>query len=140
MMLNKKIGTVSSIECNFCETCNIVKTPRVYHCNICDCCISVHDHHCPWIGTCIAQRNKIPFLLYGITVLILALYSFIQNVYILAFAPIGFQFNHPFCFKLQVPSSLLLIASISISSCLMAFTWRNICYASKNQTAQEDLR
>ena len=100
MMLNKKISTISNIECNFCETCNIVKTPRVFHCNTCDCCISVHDHHCPWIGTCIAQRNKISFLLYGIMVLVLSLYSFIQNVYILAYAQIGFQFNHPYCFKL----------------------------------------
>jgi hypothetical protein len=42
------------IICKKCTTCNIVKTPRVYHCSICDCCISVHDHHCPWLGTCVA--------------------------------------------------------------------------------------
>ena len=42
------------IVCKKCITCNIVKTPRVYHCSICDCCISVHDHHCPWVGSCIA--------------------------------------------------------------------------------------
>ena len=42
------------ILCKKCPTCDIIKTPRVYHCSICDCCIGVHDHHCPWVGTCIA--------------------------------------------------------------------------------------
>ena len=50
--LNNKLG-MNEIECKICETCNILKTPRVFHCNICNCCISVHDHHCPWVGSCI---------------------------------------------------------------------------------------
>jgi DHHC palmitoyltransferase len=41
------------ILCKRCASCNIIKTPRVYHCKVCDVCVSVHDHHCPWIGACI---------------------------------------------------------------------------------------
>ena len=65
-MSSSKKTNKEEINCKKCPTCKIVKTPRVYHCSICDCCISVHDHHCPWVGTCIGQRNHRSFLMYGI--------------------------------------------------------------------------
>ena len=47
-----------------CSKCNIVvpRSFRVSHCNICQVCVKNHDHHCPWTGKCIGQRNLIPFL------------------------------------------------------------------------------
>ena len=42
---------------SYCKTCKIMRPPRSYHCSICGYCVEVHDHHCPWMGTCIGLRN-----------------------------------------------------------------------------------
>lgn len=56
-----------------CHSCKILRPPRSFHCAICDCCIEIHDHHCPWLGTCIGHRNFKSFM------------HFIQLLYFLAF-------------------------------------------------------
>jgi len=48
----------------YCHTCNIYRPPRTTHCGICDVCVEVFDHHCPWLGTCIGKRNYKFFYLF----------------------------------------------------------------------------
>ena len=31
---------------------------RAKHCRICEKCISTYDHHCPWLGNCIGEKNR----------------------------------------------------------------------------------
>ena len=67
---------------SYCNTCQIVRPPRSFHCRDCGVCIEVHDHHCPWMGTCIGLRNIryfVCFLAYT------ALHAFLVCLYSVSF-------------------------------------------------------
>lgn len=46
------------VDQRYCTACNIEQPLRAKHCRICDKCISTYDHHCPWLGTCIGEKNR----------------------------------------------------------------------------------
>ena len=50
------------IRSKYCETCGTVRAPRVVHCSADDVDMERFDHHCPWIGCCVAKRNYKVFL------------------------------------------------------------------------------
>jgi len=60
---------------SYCSTCQIMRPPRAFHCGDCDVCIEIHDHHCPWVGTCIGHRNAKYFSLFLLSVSIHCLMS-----------------------------------------------------------------
>lgn len=40
-----------------CGECNFLRCERTFHCDICKACFYKRDHHCMWIGRCVAYRN-----------------------------------------------------------------------------------
>lgn len=52
---------------NFCIQCMIRRPLRSKHCRRCGRCVAKHDHHCPWINSCVANNNIRHFFLYIIS-------------------------------------------------------------------------
>lgn len=53
-----------------CPECEVIRTPRSRHCNVCKRCVDKFDHHCPWINNCIGVRTHGWFLLFITTQLL----------------------------------------------------------------------
>eukprot|EP01055_Gregarina_sp_Pseudo9_P005721 Gregarina_sp_Pseudo_9__5720@NODE_828_length_2156_cov_4_363722_g777_i0_p1_GENE_NODE_828_length_2156_cov_4_363722_g777_i0NODE_828_length_2156_cov_4_363722_g777_i0_p1_ORF_typecomplete_len530_score53_77DHHC/PF01529_20/4_8e03DHHC/PF01529_20/1_2e30Comm/PF15957_5/1_2e03Comm/PF15957_5/0_52_NODE_828_length_2156_cov_4_363722_g777_i05452134 len=46
----------------FCDKCKLWKLLRAKHCRSCNRCVRLHHHHCPWLGVCVGERNRVHFL------------------------------------------------------------------------------
>ena len=53
----------------------IVKPERSRHCEICDSCISVYDHHCPWIANCVGANNYWAFFTFLISMFLFMVFT-----------------------------------------------------------------
>lgn len=49
---------------NFCSYCEVIKSETSFHCNICNKCVELFDHHCPFINNCLGYRNHKYFILF----------------------------------------------------------------------------
>ncbi|XP_063068577.1 palmitoyltransferase ZDHHC11-like isoform X1 [Engraulis encrasicolus] len=67
-----------------CYACNLEVDPDddVKHCNTCNKCIILFDHHCRWLNTCVARRNYLPFFVTVLSGVILLLIIFVLVVFV----------------------------------------------------------
>lgn len=68
---------------NICAHCCLVKPKRSRHCDVCGLCVSVYDHHCPWINNCVGTKNHVYFLGYVISIwLTIILFLVLNSLYV----------------------------------------------------------
>ena len=49
---------------NICYDCRLMQTERSRHCQFCNVCVDVFDHHYPWVNNCIGVGNYRAFITY----------------------------------------------------------------------------
>ena len=74
VVMNKKKTLLDNVYCNICKVYYNPKN-KVEHCNFCKVCVEKMDHHCVWVGKCVAKNNA--FYFYGMIVNICILYIYI---------------------------------------------------------------
>jgi len=60
----------------YCIQCDHFKPQRCHHCSVCNKCILLMDHHCPFIANCVGFKNHKYFLSYVMYAIIGILYVF----------------------------------------------------------------
>jgi len=63
-MADNKQGPHLIVERRYCTACKLEQPIRAKHCKECKNCVALHDHHCPWLGICIGERNRRAFYWY----------------------------------------------------------------------------
>lgn len=61
---NLKSDDIIVVEQRKCTVCQLDQPLRTKHCKDCNKCVALHDHHCPWLGNCVGERNRFWFYWY----------------------------------------------------------------------------
>lgn len=117
----------------FCSTCNIYRPPRASHCSDCDNCCKEFDHHCPFVGNCVGERNYGSFCAFLICVVALLVSVLVSILLVSSDVKAEGTFNVIFVGIICAYSALMfcVIGGFSAFHCFLVFT---------GQTTKEKLK
>lgn len=123
----------------FCPTCHIWRPPRSKHCRDCDNCVTIFDHHCPWISNCVGERNHRFFMRFifsatalAAIILVCIAYTWVEQSYNRNDALWG-------SLGLGAAAAFLGIAAICFSCCLCSLSCYNMNLLLQDRTTNEDI-
>lgn len=102
------------IEYKYCTICHIEQPLRCKHCKTCDHCVATHDHHCPWIGNCVGERNRFHFFWF-------LQFQFLQLVTGLVICIRVVLWNHADDERLVDNDQVLILLAFLICACFTVF-------------------
>lgn len=110
---------------NLCSYCEVIKSESSFHCTICNRCVELFDHHCPFVNNCLGYRNHKYFLafigLYSLFLLILLVETFRHFIEI--YSILGFK-----CFYTDSLCTTNFVL-IGLHIPVFLFQWKSQCFS-----------
>lgn len=130
---------------SFCDTCKIFRPPRCGHCSLCNNCVSVMDHHCPFVGNCIGQRNHKYFIGFVACVFTEMANFVLQSMIYSSKVTDQASFDSPPSEKLDPGSKVMLLIFFGIPSIIVlvvlgCFLIFHCCLGAQGLTTREYLK
>lgn len=120
-----------------CIICHQLQSLRAKHCHDCNKCVLTFDHHCPFMGCCIGEKNRALFFLYLIAQVASLAVAAVQIEQVMKIHHM--EYPIAFLFVLVLAIAILTGCLLSFHIYLMIkglttweyFSWSNITYMQK---------
>ncbi|GMN61740.1 hypothetical protein TIFTF001_030827 [Ficus carica] len=134
--------TINGVELKlkYCRICKNFRPPRSCHCIVCDNCVEKFDHHCPWIGQCIALRNYRFYLTFVVSAFAFFIYVFSFTCSKIRQRMTKSETNLFGLFKNCPETLALALFSLAATLSLGGLAMFHVHLIATNQTAYENFR